>query len=197
MLEKFVIFLDFCRDSGLFAKVRGVWFCVPTVPSIFSTMNGITEVCLRCRTFVCTEVTGSLYWWWFWSDFEINESPTVEWVPISVSLKTYLKCFVFLVQPDAVWHDHSIVCQELWLLLLYVCVCQCVSLGLKWAGFRWKKESERNQDLATFESKSPGTDRCWKVCFCCQTTVNQIWSNHAYTFMWSRLYDTPYITDTQ
>lgn len=192
MLEKFVIFLDFRRDSGLFAKVRGVWFCVPTVPSIFSTMNGITEVCLRCWTFVCTEVTGSLYWWWFWSDFEINESPTVEYQ--FQSLKNLLFCFLSLTCRSPAWSQY---CLPRVVVIISVCVCQCISLGLKWAVFRWKKESERDQDLATFESKSPGTDRCWEVCFSCQTTVNQIWSNHTYTFMWGRLYDTPYITDTQ
>lgn len=51
-------------DSGLFTKARGLWFCVPAVPSIFSTMNSVAEIKVL---YISTEVTeGSVE-----DDFEV------------------------------------------------------------------------------------------------------------------------------
>lgn len=67
-----LVMLDFHWDSSLFTKARGLWFCVPAVLSIFSTTKHQWDdgaVHFYTRNFC---------WGWFWTDFEINESPTVE-----------------------------------------------------------------------------------------------------------------------
>lgn len=80
-----LVMCDFHWDSSLFTTAGGLWFCVPAVPSVFSTKNSITEMTvLYISTRFCRR--------WFWTDFEINESPTVERVQI-VSYLRALKTF--------------------------------------------------------------------------------------------------------